>query len=42
MQAWVVRKKMNPARATQGNFRKEVLKVFRDLYPLAKFTGIPD
>jgi uncharacterized protein (TIGR02453 family) len=42
MQAWVVRKKMNPASATQGNFRKEVLKVFRDLYPLAKFTGIPD
>jgi uncharacterized protein (TIGR02453 family) len=42
MQAWVVRKKMNPARATQDNFRKQVLKVFRDLYPLAKFTGIPD
>jgi uncharacterized protein (TIGR02453 family) len=42
IQAWVVRKKMSPRRATQGNFRKEVLKVFRDLYPLAKFTGIPD
>jgi hypothetical protein len=40
--AWVVRKKMTPARATQAGFRKEVLKIFYDLFPLAKFTGVPD
>lgn len=40
--AWVVRKKMAPARATQTGFMKEVIKVFSDLYPLAKFTGIPE
>jgi uncharacterized protein (TIGR02453 family) len=40
--AWVVRNKMAPARATQTNFPKEVLKIFCDLYPLVKFTGIPD
>lgn len=39
--AWIVRKKMKPAAAMRTAFRGEVTKVFRDLYPLLKFTGIP-
>jgi hypothetical protein len=41
IQAWIVRKKMSPAVATRGAFPGEVLKVFRTLYPLLKFTSIP-
>lgn len=40
--AWIVRKKMKPAVATRGAFRAEIMKVFKDVYPLLKFTGIPD
>jgi uncharacterized protein (TIGR02453 family) len=39
--AWIVRKKMKPAAATSTAFRGEVIKVFRDLYPLVRFTSIP-
>jgi len=41
IQAWIVRKKMSPAAATRPTFPGEVLKVFRDTYPLLKFTSIP-
>jgi uncharacterized protein (TIGR02453 family) len=39
--AWIVRKKMKPAAATATAFRGEVVKVFRDVYPLVRFTSIP-
>jgi uncharacterized protein (TIGR02453 family) len=39
--AWIVRKKMKPAAALRPAFRRELLKVFRDVYPLLKFTSIP-
>ncbi len=39
--AWIVRKKMKPSAATQPTFRKQIRKVFKDLYPLLKFTSIP-
>jgi uncharacterized protein (TIGR02453 family) len=42
IQAWIVRKKMTPAAATRAGFRGEILKTFRDLYPLLKFTSIPE
>jgi len=42
IQAWIVRKKMSPAAATRAAFPQEVVKVFRELYPLLKFTSIPD
>jgi uncharacterized protein (TIGR02453 family) len=42
LQAWIVRKKMNPAAATRPEFCRQVAKIFRDLYPLLKFTSIPD
>ena len=42
IQAWIVRKKMSPAQATRPAFRGEVVKIFRDLYPLLKFTSLPE
>lgn len=42
IQAWIVRKKMSPAAATRAGFCGDVLKVFGDLYPLLKFTSIPE
>jgi uncharacterized protein (TIGR02453 family) len=41
LQAWIVRKKMKPSAALAPTFSKEVLKIFKDLYPLLKFTCIP-
>jgi len=38
--AWIVRKKMKPADATRGAFRGELIKTFRDVYPLLKFTSV--
>jgi uncharacterized protein (TIGR02453 family) len=40
--AWIVRKKMKPSAAAHGSFPKDLLKVFRDVYPLLKFTSSPD
>jgi uncharacterized protein (TIGR02453 family) len=42
LQAWIVRKKMKPSDATRATFSNDVLKVFKDLYPLLKFTCLPD
>jgi uncharacterized protein (TIGR02453 family) len=41
IQAWIVRKKMKPVDAASATFRAEILKIFRELYPLLKFTCIP-
>ena len=41
LQAWIVRKKMKPSAALASTFSKKVLKIFKDLYPLLKFTSIP-
>jgi len=42
IQAWIVRKKMKPSAATRGGFPIELVKIFRDVYPLLKFTSIPE
>jgi uncharacterized protein (TIGR02453 family) len=42
IQAWIVRKKLKPADATRAAFPREILKIFKELYPLLKFTSIPD
>jgi uncharacterized protein (TIGR02453 family) len=42
LRAWIVRKKMKPSAAMRASFRTDILKVFKDLYPLLKFTGIPE
>jgi uncharacterized protein (TIGR02453 family) len=41
LQAWIVRRKMKPGAATQPAFPKELAKIFREVYPLLKFTCIP-
>jgi uncharacterized protein (TIGR02453 family) len=42
IQAWIVRKKMKPAAATSASFPKDLVKMFREVYPLLKFTSIPE
>lgn len=42
IQAWIVRKKLSPAVATRATFSKDVRKAFRQIYPLLKFTSIPN
>jgi len=39
---WVVRRAMKPSAATRADFPAEVAKIFRDLYPLYRFTSQPD
>src|SRR5262252_6186245 len=41
IQGWIVRRKMKPSAATKSGFAVELLKVFREVYPLLKFTSIP-
>lgn len=42
LEGWIVRRKLAPSRATRGGFEREVVKIFRDLYPLCQFTSSPD
>jgi len=39
---WVVRCKTSPAGATRSSFPRDVMKIFRDLYPLLRFSTLPD
>ena len=38
LQAWIVRKKLLPTAATRVTFSSDVAKIFREVYPLLKFT----
>lgn len=40
--AWIVRRKMSPAAATRASFPRDLAKVFRELYPLLRYTSLPD
>lgn len=40
--AWIVRRKLSPAAATQTSFPRELAKIFRDLYPLLRYTSLPN
>ncbi len=42
IEAWIVRRKMKPSVATKAAFPGELSKVFREVYPLLKFTCIAD
>jgi uncharacterized protein (TIGR02453 family) len=42
IQAWIVRRKLKTADASRSTFPREILKVFRDLYPLLRFTSLED
>jgi uncharacterized protein (TIGR02453 family) len=40
--AWIVRRKRTPAAATRPSFTRDLKKVFRELYPLLRYTSLPD
>lgn len=40
--AWIVRRKLSPAAATQASFPLELSKIFRELYPLLRYTSLPN
>jgi uncharacterized protein (TIGR02453 family) len=40
--AWIVRRKFVPSAATRASFPRDAAKVFRDLYPLLRFTSLPE
>jgi len=42
IQAWIVRRKLTPAAATRSTFPGDAAKIFRDVYPLLRFTSLPD
>ncbi len=39
--AWIVRRKLSPADALQASFPCEVANIFRDLYPILRYTSLP-
>ena len=40
--AWIVRRKFAPAAATRASFPRQAARVFRELYPLVRFTSLED
>jgi uncharacterized protein (TIGR02453 family) len=42
LQAWIVRRKLKSADATRVTFPREIAKIFRDLYPLLRFTSLDE
>jgi uncharacterized protein (TIGR02453 family) len=38
--AWIVRRKLTPAAATRSSFPRDVDHIFRDVYPLLRFTSL--
>lgn len=42
LQAWIVRRKLSPAAALRASFIDDCGKIFRDLYPILRFTSLAD
>jgi uncharacterized protein (DUF2461 family) len=42
LRGWVVRRKLTPAMATRGSFPREIEAIFRELFPLFRFTSLRD
>jgi len=42
IQAWIVRKQMSPASAMRAAFAEELVKAFKELYPLLEFTSLEE
>jgi uncharacterized protein (TIGR02453 family) len=42
LRAWVVRRKLTPATATRTSLAAALAKIFRDVYPLLRFTSLPE
>jgi uncharacterized protein (TIGR02453 family) len=41
VQAWIVRQKLTPAAAMRADFPRELGKIFKELFPLLRFTSLP-
>src|SRR5215470_5849102 len=41
IQGWIVRRKMPTGAARKAGFPKQLAKIFKEVYPLLKFTSIP-
>jgi len=39
--AWIVRRKLSPMAAMRTSFPRDLAKIFRDLYPLLRYTSQP-
>lgn len=39
--AWIVRRKLSPVAAMRPSFSRDLTKIFRDLYPLLRYTSLP-
>jgi uncharacterized protein (TIGR02453 family) len=42
IQAWVVRKRMAPTAALRTAFSRDVITIFREVYPILRFTSLMD
>ncbi len=42
VQGWIVRRRLTTAAATRASFSRDLSKVFRELYPLLRFTSLHD
>jgi uncharacterized protein (TIGR02453 family) len=42
LQAWIVRRKLKSGDATRATFSRDIAKIFRELYPLLRFTSLND
>jgi uncharacterized protein (TIGR02453 family) len=42
LQAWIVRRKLKSGDATRTTFPRDIAKIFRELYPLLRFTSLND
>jgi uncharacterized protein (TIGR02453 family) len=42
LQGWIVRQELGTAAATRKTFRSELVKIFRQLHPLLRFTSLRD
>jgi uncharacterized protein (TIGR02453 family) len=41
VQAWIVRRKFSPAAAMRSGFQKELAKIYREVFPILRFTTLP-
>lgn len=42
LQGWIVRRRLTTGAATRGSFPRDVTKIFRDVFPLLRFTSLRD
>ena len=42
LQGWIVRRKLSPAAATRTSFPRDIERIFRNVFPLLRFTSLPE